>query len=489
MTKSNKGLFVRQLFIFAALLSLLLTSAPGCRSLGGHQTAAPDNRPDAPAEKLAAGSATVADQRIEPVGFDSIGHSPVPVSLVGTIGDDSDLSSTANDTQTFDPIDIVPQPQTKPQEEPQPQLEAVPVSDWGHSQFPEQQVETTATCRECESGRQGHQTKIYQEAFDPAMHAIRVGDELEIKFPHKPLFSEKVMVREDGMIAVPLIEPVQAAGLTPETLQAELVKRYRALQYDPSANRARPVKKKYLLSVKDRLDIRFDPSGENSALDKLSDSVTIRPDGKISLPLIGTLTAEGKTPEELEAEVVARYQKFYKEAAPVLIVREFTNNQVLVDGAMKRTGLKDIDDVVVLTRSFERMVYVAGEVVRPGFVKIRGPMTVSQAIIAAGGPKRTAEMRTVARFRQGINNQAVGELLNLKSQWTYEGQKRIPQEMRLPIQDMPLGANDVVIVPKTGIAKLTDVLEQYVYQLVPMTRNTQFQYLYSTGAATGAFGF
>ena len=466
----HKGLFVRQLFISAAMLSLLLTSAPGCRSLGDHQTAARGNRPDAPAEKLAARSATVANQRIEPVAFDSIGHSPIPVSLVGTIGDDSDASPTPTDTQTFEPIDIV----TQPQRQPQPQLETVPVSDWGHSQFPEQQVATSATCRDCESGRRNYQPEIYQEVFDPAIHAIRVGDELEIKFPHKPLFSEKVMVREDGMIAVPLIEPVQTAGLTPEMLQAELAKQYRALQYDPSANRTHPLNKKYLLSVKDRLDIRFDSSGENSALDKLSDSVTIRPDGKISLPLIGTLTAEGKTPEELEAEVVARYQKFYKEASPVLIVREFTNNQVLVDGAMRRTGLKDIDDVVVLTRSFERMVYVAGEVVRPGFVKFRGPMTVSQAIIAAGGPKRT-----VARFRQGINNQAVGELLNLKSQWTYEGQKRIPRHMRLAIQDMPLGANDVVIVPKTGIAKLTDVLEQYVYQLVPMTRNTQFQYLYT----------
>jgi|GEM_PF-950634 protein involved in polysaccharide export with SLBB domain len=486
---SHKGLFVRQLFIFAALLSPLLTSAPGCRSLGDRQTAARGNQLVVPAEKLAARSATDSNQRIEPIGFDSIGHSPVPVSLVGTIGDDSDPSSTPTDTQTFAPIDIVPQPQSQPEPQSQPQLEAVSISDWGHSQFSDRQVETSVTCRDCDSGRRGHQPEIYQEFFDPAMHAIRVGDELEIKFPHKPLFSEKVMVREDGMIAVPLIKPVLAAGLTPEMLQAELAKRYRALQYDPSANRTRPVKKKYLLSVKDRLDIRFDSSGVDSPLDKLCDSVTIRPDGKISLPLIGTLTAEGKTPEELEAEVVARYQKFYKEASPVLIVREFTNNQVFVDGAMKRTGLKDIDDVVVLTRSFERMVYVAGEVVRPGFVKIRGPMTVSQAIIAAGGPKRTAEMRTVARFRQGVNNQAVGELLNLKSQWTYEGQKRIPQHMRLPIQDLPLGANDVVIVPKTTIGKVTDVLEQYVYQLVPMTRNTQFQYLYSTGGAVGAFGF
>ena len=322
-----------------------------------------------------------------------------------------------------------------------------------------------------------------------AEHRIRVGDELEIKFPHKPLFSEKVMVGEDGMISLPLIAPVQAAGLTPEALRQSLAKKYRAFQYDPLAARENSVEKKYLLSVNDKLEIRFDNEQPNSQMSQLNDAFTIRPDGKISLPLIGTVQAEGRTPEELEADVARRYQKYYTEANPVLIVREFTNNQVLVDGKMTRMGIKNLDDVVVLNRSYERMVFVGGEVNRPGFVKLRGPMTVSQAIIAAGGLKPTAELRTVAMFHEGENNQVIGKLLNLKCQWTYENQKRIPENQRLDIEDVPLQSGDVVIVPKTMIAKINNALDQYVYQLIPMTRNTQFSYLYTTGSAIGAFGF
>lgn len=226
---------MRQLFILTALLSLAVTSASGCRSLDGYQTAARGNRPDAAAGDLADRSATITLQRIEPAVFDSIGHSPVSVSLVGIIADDLESGPPPADVETFDPIDIVPQPQP----------ELVSIKDGGHSQVSDRQIETSMTCRDCDSGHRGYrpdapltwtdrQPAIYEHPTGPVMHAIRIGDELEIKFPHKPLFSEKVMVREDGMIAVPLIEPVLAAGLTPEMLQAELAKKYRALQYDPS---------------------------------------------------------------------------------------------------------------------------------------------------------------------------------------------------------------------------------------------------------------
>ena len=244
-----------------------------------------------------------------------------------------------------------------------------------------------------------------------------------------------------------------------------------------------------MLSVNDKLEIRFDNEQPNSQMSQLNDAVIIRPDGKISLPLIGTVQAEGKTPEELEAELAGLYQKYYKEARPVLIVREFTNNQVLVDGKMTRTGIKNLDDVVVLNRSYVRMVFVGGEVNRPGFVKLKGPMTASQAIIAAGGLKPTAELRTVAMFREGENHQVIGRLLNLKSQWTYEKQKLIPEDQRLAIWNVPLQSGDVVIVPKTMIAKVNDTLDQYVYQLIPMTRNTSFQYVYTTGSSIGLLGF
>lgn len=407
----------------------------------------------------------------------------------------STASSDVNSTGAQEPIDLPPLP------------ESDPTGGWGHTTPGEAGL---IPCPACETdgpfrvsgpepvGSAGW-TRPTCSSYPPplctdgwvelANHQIRVGDELEIKFPHKPLFSEQVMVREDGMISLPLIESVMAAGLTPEQLQQTLSERYRALQYDPLAARAGPVEKKYLLSVGDKLEVRFDTERPDPQLSQLGDSVTVRPDGRISLPLIGTVVAEGKTPEELEAEVAALYRQYYKEADPVLIVREFTNDRVLVDGEMKRTGLKNIDDVVVLTRKFERLVFVGGEVVRPGFVKLAGPMTVTQAILAAGGPKRSAELRTVAMFREGPYHRAEGRLLNLNCRFTYENQKRIPPEQRLALHDVPLAANDVVIVPKTMISKVGDTLDQYVYQLIPMTRNTSFQYVYTTGSSLGFFGF
>jgi polysaccharide export outer membrane protein len=452
--------------------------------------------PKLPASVVADSPPATQVRDIKPIAWEEDASATVPVSLFGIISSDDEAELPAIEialpniespiTATDYELETV---EVGPSLTPAP-IESEVEGGWGHTEIsqiglvPQAEVAVPAP-----AATEYFPAPACEGGCGFAGHTIRVGDELEIKFPHKPLFSEKVMVREDGMVAVPLIEPVHAAGLTPEALQTELQNRYRALQYDPSSVRSRPIDKKYLLSVKDKLDIRFDSENSNSALNKLSDTVTIRPDGKISLPLIGTLAAEGKTPEELEEEIVSRYREYYRDAKPVLIVREFTNNKVLIDGRMKRTGMKDIDNVVVLTRTFERMVYVGGEVQKPGFVKFRGPMTVSQAIIAAGGPKRTAELRTVARFQEGVNQRVIGDLIDLKTQWTYEKQKKTDHCKRPAVDDMLLGANDVVIVPKTRIAKLNDCLDQYLYQLIPMTRNTQFQYLYTTGTTVGAFGF
>jgi polysaccharide export outer membrane protein len=494
----QEGLIVRHFFRFAALLLFMLANFVGCQSLDEHKIATRGVPQDRPIPRLVDRPVMTLVHQNDLMRTQSGRTASPALSLVGVIAEESGPYPPAPDTEAFGPIDINPQPSGN--------FSYV----WGHSSLPDNRTRVcescgggavfpSTSCPTCRSAG-GRNCRPDSPLFFPdaqcddgswavTEHRIRVGDELEIKFPHKPLFSEKVMVGEDGMISLPLIAPVYAAGLTPEELRQSLAEKFRAFQYDPLAVRENSVAKKYLLSVNDKLEIRFDNEQPSSQMTRLNDAVTIRPDGKISLPLIGTVQAEGQTPEELEAEVAGRYRKYYKDADPVLIVREFTNNQVLVDGKMTRMGIKNLDDVVVLTRSYERMVFVGGEVNRPGFVKLKGPMTVTQAIIAAGGLKPTAELRTVAMFHEDENNKATGKLLNLKCQWTYENQKRIPEDQRLDIEDVLLQSGDVVIVPKTMIAKINNALDQYVYQLIPMTRNTQFQYLYTTGSAVGAFGF
>lgn len=58
-------------------------------------------------------------------------------------------------------------------------------------------------------------------------YEIEVGDELEIKFFHFPEFNQKIVVRPDGKISLPLAEEIQARGITPKELDRVLTQEYK----------------------------------------------------------------------------------------------------------------------------------------------------------------------------------------------------------------------------------------------------------------------
>jgi len=82
----------------------------------------------------------------------------------------------------------------------------------------------------------------------------------------------------------------------------------------------------------------------------------IRRDGKIVMPLIGEVTAAGKTPEELQNELIKRYE-------PQLSTKQ----------------------VVVTVQSSVFTVYVTGAVLRPGPIQSDHPLTALEAVMEAGG--------------------------------------------------------------------------------------------------------
>lgn len=125
---------------------------------------------------------------------------------------------------------------------------------------------------------------------------------------------------------------------------------------------------------------------------EVSRNVPVRPDGKISLPLVGDVQAAGLTPTELQNELAARFTKF------------LTNPEVSV--------------IVAEIRS--QRVNVLGQVLRPGTYALIPPMSVIDAVATAGGlrefakPNKIYVLRTlptgqVERLRVQYNNVLKGK--------------------------------------------------------------------------------
>jgi polysaccharide biosynthesis/export protein len=106
--------------------------------------------------------------------------------------------------------------------------------------------------------------------------------------------------------------------------------------------------------------------------EKLDAAEVIRRDGKITLPIIGEITAAGKTPIDLKKELTELYSK-------------------------ELVSSKDIS-VVVISSSFT--VYVNGAVMNPGKVTSNHQLTVLQAIMEAGGfDYKTAKLNAIKVIR------------------------------------------------------------------------------------------
>src|SRR5262245_41539979 len=104
---------------------------------------------------------------------------------------------------------------------------------------------------------------------------------------------------------------------------------------------------------------------------QLSQSVQVRPDGKITLPLLGDLEATGRTPLELRDTITTA-------------LKDYINNPTVT---------------VIVVEALASQVYVMGEVTHPGTMQLYGPTTILQALAMAGGFKEFANTKDVKVLR------------------------------------------------------------------------------------------
>jgi len=177
----------------------------------------------------------------------------------------------------------------------------------------------------------------------------------------------------------------------------------------------------YLIHPGDQLDIRFFYNPE------LNVALPVRPDGKVSLLMIGEITAAGLQPSELEAQLKVKYKNQLREPMVTVMVKSFAGQQVFVDG----------------------------EVEHPGPIEITSDLTAWEAIIKAGGFKDSASRDSVIVMRINGNNQITPYRLDLKS-----------DSLNQPQVVMQLQGHDVIYVPKTWIAEADKFSEQYIEKLL-----------------------
>lgn len=92
----------------------------------------------------------------------------------------------------------------------------------------------------------------------------------------------------------------------------------------------------YLIGPEDILDIQVWKNAE------LSRTVPVRPDGKVSLPLVNDIQAAGLTPNELRDQVTMRLSEFVPAPEVAVIVREVHSVKVAVMGAVRIPGRYEV---------------------------------------------------------------------------------------------------------------------------------------------------
>jgi polysaccharide export outer membrane protein len=130
----------------------------------------------------------------------------------------------------------------------------------------------------------------------------------------------------------------------------------------------------YVIGTDDVLSILFWKDKDLSAPE-----ITVRPDGKVTLPLLNDVQAAGLTPDALRDLILEAARKYVEDPNPTVIVKEIKS----------------------------RKVFITGQVEKPGPYPLNGTTTILQLIATAGGLREFADGKNIAVMRTEGGHQVV----------------------------------------------------------------------------------
>lgn len=249
--------------------------------------------------------------------------------------------------------------------------------------------------------------------------------------------SRELEVQPDGTISLPLLGQVRAARMTVDGLREQLDEKYKKYYPEPAITVTPVSVNTRLRDLIESVDARYGAGGLRLLL-------TVTPAGKLYLPGLGAISAQGLTLEELKVEIDARYD----------------------------ATIPGVDVTPILEERAPRYVYVLGEVARPGQYTLTGPTTLMGSIALAGGWNNGANLRQVVVFRRGEDWRLMATMLDIKG--ALYGRRPAPAD------EIWLNDSDIVVIPKSPIQATDEVIGQYftrgLYSLFPQFANGQYNF-------------
>jgi polysaccharide biosynthesis/export protein len=167
---------------------------------------------------------------------------------------------------------------------------------------------------------------------------------------------------------------------------------------------------RYKIAAGDSFDIAFDLNPE------FNQTVTVQPDGYITLRGIGDVQVQGQTVPELTATLRSSYSKILRDPLVSVVLKDFQKPYFIADG----------------------------QVSKPGKYDLRGDTSLTQAVAMAGGFLDSAKHSRVVLYRKAPDGWYEAEIIDVKKM-EKEGNLR---------EDPQLHSGDMLFVPKNKFSKI-----------------------------------
>ncbi len=206
------------------------------------------------------------------------------------------------------------------------------------------------------------------------------------------------------------VEMVAGLALGQEKIVAEANKQSEASAVSPADANFQQRRPRYRLEAGDAFDISFELNPE------FNQTVTVQPDGYITLRGVGDIAVKGQTVPELTEALRTAYSKILNDPLISVVLKDFEKPYFIADGQLGHPGKYDL----------------------------RGDVTLTEAIAMAGGFLDSSKHSRVLLFRKASAGWYQAETFDVKKMEKTGNLK----------EDPTLHAGDMLFVPKNTVSKI-----------------------------------